>query len=166
MPSTPKWKLKAGVTWRDKLHAEHPNHGKIVPANAAQRKQGIETVLIPRPLDVHALVRRVGKGRVVTVSELRDALARRAGADIACPMTTGIFLRIIAEAAEEAAREGKKRITPYWRVVDADGGLKAKFPGGVADQARRLRAEGIRIVPAEGKKPPRVQDLQRHTSTL
>ena len=35
------------------------------------------------------------------MSNLRSRLAKDAGADIACPMTTGIFLKIVAFAAEE-----------------------------------------------------------------
>jgi alkylated DNA nucleotide flippase Atl1 len=71
-------------------------------------------------------------------------------------LTTGIFIRIAAEAAEEDARKGKTRITPYWRVVKDDGSLNPKFPGGVKRQAEKLRAEGHRIVPGAGKRLPRV----------
>jgi alkylated DNA nucleotide flippase Atl1 len=67
-----------------------------------------------------------------------------------------MFVRIAAEAAEEAAREGKTRITPYWRVVKDDGSLNPKFPGGVQQQSERLREEGHHILPAKGKRPPRV----------
>ena len=55
-----------------------------------------------------------------------------------CPITTGIFVRIAAEAAEEQLEQGIERVTPYWRVVRDDGSLIARFPGGAA----RLRAEG------------------------
>ena len=35
-------------------------------------------------------------------------MAKDAGADIACPMTTGIFLKIVAFAAEENREMGKE----------------------------------------------------------
>ena len=41
------------------------------------------------------------------------------------------------------ARFGTGTITPYWRVVKEDGSLNPKFPGGVAQQKRYLRAEGF-----------------------
>jgi alkylated DNA nucleotide flippase Atl1 len=71
-------------------------------------------------------------------------------------MTTGIFVRIASEAAEEEAAAGKKRITPYWRVVKDDGSLNPKFPGGVERQAERLRAEGQPIVAGSANRPPRL----------
>ncbi len=160
-----RWKPKSGTSWQDKLKQEHPNHGKVVPASPSQKKRGITSLLIPRPLDVDSVVRGVPKGRVITMTQLRKKLAEASEADEACPMTTGIFLRIVAEAAEEARAAGRKRITPYWRVVDAKGGLRDRFPGGIETQAERLRAEGIAIGPAKGKQPPRVQDLERVSVT-
>ncbi|MEA1905083.1 MAG: methylated DNA-protein cysteine methyltransferase, partial [Candidatus Hadarchaeota archaeon] len=63
-------------------------------------------------------------------------------------------------------RAGKKRITPYWRVLKADGRLNEKFPGGVRAQATCLRKEGHRIQPGKGKKPPRVKDFERSLQKL
>ncbi len=118
-------------------------------------------MLIPRPLDVDALMRKVEKGKLVTVDQIRDRLAKDCLADFTCPLTTGIFLRIAAETAEEDLRRGEKQITPYWRVIKADGSLNEKFPGGVAAQTARLREEGHTIEPGKGKKPPRVKDFQK-----
>jgi alkylated DNA nucleotide flippase Atl1 len=157
---SPGWKLAAGKTWRGKLQEDHPNHGKVIRLDAKQVKRfgGAKTLLIPRPRDLDALVKAVPKGLLVTQGELRSQLARAGGADVACPMTTGIFLRIVAEAAEEALRDGKKRVTPYWRVVKDDGALNPKFPGGASGQARRLRDEGHRITSA---KTPKVVEHER-----
>ncbi len=54
-----------------------------------------------------------------------------------CPLTTGIFLRIAAEAAGEDDGSGKTRITPYWRVVKDDDSLNPEFPGGMEGFGRR-----------------------------
>lgn len=134
---------------------DNPNLPKLVaiPPNM-KRREG--TMLVPSPREVEAFVRTVRKGSVTTVSQIRESLARQHAADVTCPLTTGIFVRIAAEAAEEDARSGKTRITPYWRVVKDDGSLNPKFPGGVERQAERLRAEGHRILPGTGKRPPRV----------
>ena len=118
-------------------------------------------MLIPRPLDVDALIRVVPKGKLVTVTQVMERLAKASHADSACPMTTGIFIRIVAEAAEEDSRDGKEQITPYWRVVKAGGSLNEKFPGGVEAQAARLRKEGHSIEPGKGKKPPRVKGFEK-----
>ena len=163
MMAAESWKLKPGTTWRDKLHDVHPNHGKIVPANANQRRRGLNRILIPDPREVDRLVRGIPKGRLMTIGELRNRLGRLAGADTACPLTTGIFLRIVAEAAEEARAAGKKRITPYWRVIENDGRLRDRNPGGAEAQAEKLRDEGLSITKSTGKKPSyRVEEHERH----
>ena len=151
-----KWKLAGGKTWKQKLHETHPNHGKVVSG-----KRG--TLLIPKPLAVDAALRQVRKGKLITLSALRVRLARDTRAESACPMTTGIFMKVVAEAAEEALREGKQRVTPYWRAIRDDGRLNERFPGGARAQARRLREEGFAIEPGRGKQPPRVRDFESFT---
>jgi len=81
-------------------------------------------------------------------------------------MTTGIFIRIVAEAAEEDLRDGREQITPYWRVIKPDGSLNEKFPGGVEAQASHLREEGHTIEPGKGKKPPEVKDFGKSLQEL
>ena len=154
-----KWKLKAGTTWREKLEKDQPAKVVAVPVKM-QKRFGTGTMLVPRPLDVDGLIRKIPKGKLATTGQIGERLAKAAGADCACPMTTGIFIKIAAETAEEDLRKGKKRITPYWRVVKADGSLNEKFPGGVAEQAKRLRAEGHSIATGKGKKSPKVRDFQ------
>ena len=118
-------------------------------------------MVIPEPLKLDALVRAVKMGKLVTVPQLMERLAKDAGVDRACPMTTGIFLRIVTETAEEDLREGRKRITPYWRVLKKGGLLNDKYPGGSQAQAKRLKEEGHRIQPGKGEKPPTVVDYER-----
>ncbi|MCJ7667951.1 MAG: MGMT family protein [Anaerolineae bacterium] len=123
--------------------------------------RGQGKMLIPKPLDVDALMRKVQRGKLATVTQIRERLARDFNADFTCPLTTGIFIRIAAEvAAEENLNEGKKRINPYWRVIKADGSLNEKFPGGTEAQAARLIEEGHTILPGKGKKPPRVKEFE------
>jgi len=92
--------MRTRTTWREKL--EKPQEPKVVRIPAKmQRRFGTGTMLIARPLDVDARIRQVPKGRLITQSQIREDLARDAGADTACPITTGIFIRIVAEAAAE-----------------------------------------------------------------
>ncbi len=165
--TTATWKLAKGKTWRQKLEHEHPNHGKIVAVGPRMQKRlGTGTMLIPRPLDVDAAMRKAKRGKLVTVSAIRNKLAKESGADSACPMTTGIFVRIVAEAAEEDRRAGKKRITPYWRTIKDDGKLNEKFPGGAGAQAAKLRQEGFTIRAGKGKQPPKVEDYDKYLVKL
>ncbi len=81
-------------------------------------------------------------------------------------MTSGIFLRIVAETAEEDLRSGKRDIAPYWRVLKSDGSLNEKYPGGIDHQAGCLREEGFQIEAGTGRKPPKVKDYQARLARL
>ncbi|MBM4446065.1 MAG: MGMT family protein [Chloroflexi bacterium] len=158
---------KPRKTWRQKLEEEHPEHGKIVNIPPKmQNRFGTGKMLIPKPLDIDALINKVPKGKLVTVTQIRDKLAEDAHADCSCPMTTGIFLRIVAEVAEEDFKSEKGKVTPYWRVIKADGSLNEKFPGGVQAQAAHLKEEGHIIEPNRGKKPPRVKNFEKSLQKL
>ena len=137
------WKSK--TSWRAKLHK--PMLPKLVPVPQGMAKRlGSGMMLIPTALEVDAMIRKIPRGQVSTVSQIRRRLARWHNADVTCPMVTGIFLRIVAEAAEEDRTAGKPDIAPYWRVLREDGGLYAKFPGGMDAQARRLMEEAHAVV--------------------
>jgi hypothetical protein len=152
-------KFKSRTRWREKL--ENEDHSKIVFVPPRMQKSlGSGTMLIPKPLDVDTLIRKTKKGQLITPAEIRSRLALDNRADTACPLTTGIFIRIAAEAAAEDLQNGKTRITPYWRVVTSDGRLNDKFPGGAKAQAKRLKEEGHKIERGIGKRPPKVKDFE------
>src|SRR6266446_5896944 len=138
--------MKAKKTWAEKLADSKglPKVGEVKGRMSSRWGEGI--MVIPAPMEVDALMKQVPKGRVITVNELRAALAAKHKADFACPLTTGIFAWIAAHAAAEAEAEGAKRITPYWRTLKSGGELNPKYPGGVEGTAKRLRAEGHKII--------------------
>jgi hypothetical protein len=149
--------MKKKKTWREKL--EKPQEPKV--ENTPKGK-----MLIPKPLDVDTLICKVEKGKLATVNQIRDRLAKDYCADYTYPMTTGIFLWIAAETAEEDLRLGRKEVTPYWRIIKSDGSLNEKFPGGIEAQATRLKKEGHTILPAQGEKPPKVDDFEKVLQSL
>jgi len=153
---------KGRKSWREKLENPPVELPKVVDVPEKWRKsQGGRYVLVPTPLMADAAIRAVRKGKLITTGQLRRRLAESQKADSTCPMTLGIFLRIISETAEEDRGKGKKCVTPYWRVVKDDGSLNPKFAGGVEAQAARLEAEGHTVVQGKGKKPPRVEGFER-----
>lgn len=136
---------KSSKSWREKLEKEIRPKVVNVPERWAKRI-GPGKMLVPSPLLVDTVIRRVSKGRVVSVNNIRDYLAGKYQADITCPLTTGIFLNIAANTAEEDRTKGKAKITPYWRVLKEGGFLNPKFPGGVKRQASYLKQEGFEIL--------------------
>jgi alkylated DNA nucleotide flippase Atl1 len=117
--------------------------------------------VVPAPREVDALMRKVRRGKIATINELRTELAAQHAATIGCPITTGIFAWMAAHAAAEQEAAGRKNVTPWWRTLKTGGELNPKYPGGAEEQARRLRAEGHVIIrkgkrwlvdPAQGRK--------------
>ena len=134
------------TTWREKLE-DSRGLPKTGPVDGRMTKRwGTGTMVIPAPLEVDEVMRRVPRGKLITIDGIRAALARKHRVTIACPLTTGIFAWIAAPAAAEAEAEGKKRVTPYWRTLKAKGELNPRYPGGLVDLRRRLEAEGHRVV--------------------
>jgi len=148
-------------SWREKLH-DSKDLPRVVEINdKMSQRWGTGTVVIPAPVEVDEIMRSVPKGKLITINQIREFLARKHSASIGCPITTGIFCNIAARAAEEDASEGRKEVTPYWRTLKSKGELNEKYPGGVAAQAARLRAEGHTIAPGRGKQPPTVKDFEK-----
>lgn len=129
-------------TWREKLADDKdlPRVFQIEPKHQARFGKG--TMVIPRPRDVDAIMRKVRTGRLITIREIRERLAQQHHATTACPITSGIFAWIAAHAAEEGREDGERAITPWWRTLKTGGELNPKYPGGIERQAAALAAEG------------------------
>ena len=138
-------------TWREKL-ADSKDLPKVVKITGRMTKRwGKGTIAIPAPREVDAIMRKVPEGKLITINEIRQRVAKKHKATQGCPITTGIFAWIAAHAAEEAAAEGKSDITPYWRTLKTGGELNPKYPGGIPRLKSLLKAEGHKVV-ARGKR--------------
>jgi alkylated DNA nucleotide flippase Atl1 len=132
------------------LSAEAKQEIKEGPENW-NKKYGGEKMLISTPYHIMQLVNEIPKGRLLTMSMLRDRLATNAGADYCCPLTTGIFVNIVANASAQELEEGKENSTPWWRVIEDNGALKPKFPKNEFNQADLLTNEGFEIASVKEK---------------
>jgi alkylated DNA nucleotide flippase Atl1 len=138
-------------SWTEKLADSKglPKVEKIT--EKMSKKWGTGTVVIPAPTEVDAMMKKVPEGKLVTINEIREALAKKHNATIGCPMTTGIFAWVAAHAAEEQRQQGGKNITPYWRTLKTGGVINVKYPGGVEGQKKLLEKEGHQVI-QKGKK--------------
>ena len=152
---------KQKKSWNEKLHdsKDLPKVEKMTGRMA--EKFGKGTLVIPAPPEVDEFMKKIPKGKLSTINHIREALATRHHATIACPMTTGIFAWIAANASEEAKACGVKRVTPYWRTLKSDGSLNDKYPEGAEVQAQHLLDEGIGI---DFKNPekPKVKNFEKY----
>lgn len=140
---------KKQKSWQEKLldSKDLPKIVKINPKMANRLKAKIgDTLLIPSPIEVDEIMKKVPKGKLITINEIRQFLARKHNATICCPLTTGIFSWIAAYAAEEAKTKGNKDITPYWRTLKTGGEINPKYPGGTEVQKVLLEKEGHKII--------------------
>jgi alkylated DNA nucleotide flippase Atl1 len=143
--------VKLRISWQKKL-ADSKGLPKVEKITGKMSTRwGIGTVVIPAPREVDEIMKKVPKGRLITINQIRSILAKKHRATIGCPITTGLFASIAARAAEEAAAQGKKRITPYWRTLKTDGSINEKYPGGAEGQKKLLENEGHKII-QKGKK--------------
>ncbi len=140
-------------SWIEKLEARDKDLPKIVELDEKLRKKysGARTMLVPHPKQIYEIMSRVPLGNLITVSEIRDILAKKFGTDTTCPLTTGIFITIAANAAEEIAEKTGQKPIPWWRTLRSKGELNNKAPGGLENHARLLEEEGFIII-RQGKK--------------
>lgn len=133
-------------SWCEKLK-DDKGLPKVEKITAKMSKRwGTGTVVIPAPMEVNEIMRRVPTGKLITINKIRSALAKKHRATIGCPITTGIFAWIAANAAEEQRQQGEKDLTPYWRTLKTGGVINEKYPGGVEGQKKLLEKEGHRVV--------------------
>ena len=105
-------------------------------------KYGGANMYIAPPLAYDQVMKKIPRGKVITVGKIREHFARENGADFTEPITAGLFVSIAAWASEQRADDK----TPYWRTLKANGALNEKYPGGVQVQKARLEQEGHTIL--------------------
>lgn len=135
-------------SWKEKL-LDSKDLPKVIKITGKMSKRwGTGTCAIPAPIEVDEVMRKVPKGKLITINRIREKIAKKHGASIGCPITCGIFAWISAHAAAEEQKAGRKRITPWWRTLKGKGELNPKYP---PRQKKLLEAEGYKIV-KKGKK--------------
>lgn len=136
---------------------------QIVEDEKTIKKYGGNKMFFAPPSFYDELIKKVPKGKLVTMSELRKYLAEKNNADFTDPMTAGIFVNIVAWASFQR----NENITPYWRVLKSDGMLNEKYPNAIELQKRLLEEEGHTII-SKGRKNIKyyVKDFEKKLITL
>lgn len=119
-----------------------PKFQTVTDEKTIKRYGGTRMYFAP-PIAYDKAMKQVPYGKVMTVSQIREAFAKENGADFTEPMTAGIFVSIAAWASYQRGGEDE---TPYWRTLKAKGELNPKYPGGIEAQKAKLEAEGHTII--------------------
>jgi len=98
---------------------------------------GAGKMLLPSPATVAALIRKIPKHKLMTTNLLCKELSDQFKVRGTCPVTTQKALQSIAH--------GSGNNISYCLVINTNGGLIARFPGGAAGQAALLAEEGFSI---------------------
>jgi hypothetical protein len=84
--------------WRRRFDEARPARTVIVPSRFAGIPAGA-TLFIASPGVIANYAGAIPPGETRSVEQMRRELARRNGADATCPVTTALYLRIVAEVA-------------------------------------------------------------------
>ena len=117
-------------TWKQKYDSKPNPEIKIIEKDFWGQRAG-DRMLIPTPKLIEDYLRETDSGAVIDIVQLRKDLAGKQGADFSCPMTTSIFLRIMAETQLELYGTNTAEMAPFWRVIDLKSPLAKKLSCGV-----------------------------------
>lgn len=150
MPAKQKsWREKVALVGRPKtVTLETPFAG--IPAGSR--------LFVATPRIVEDYLRRIPRGEVRTLQRMRRDLARRHRCEATCPVSTSVFLRMVAEAPIEALHEGAPvdSVAAFWRVVEPGSTVARKLSVDDAWLRDRRGEEGI-----ESAAPPTTDARRR-----
>lgn len=118
-------------TWLEKLQSAKVPVVKHIDFDFADIPAGSK-MFIATPEIIDNYIKQIPEGKGVGIKTIRNDLAIENQADYTCPVTTGIFLRIVAEANYEKYQQSKnlEGITPFWRVIEPKSPLSKKLSFG------------------------------------
>jgi hypothetical protein len=128
-------------SWADQLRASDDHWFKTQAHDTKSLRAG-DLILMPSAVMIDRYIRAIPEGEASDVSSMRRDLAERHDVATTCPVTTGIQLRIVGEAAHEALAAGAsiEEITPVWRVLDRKATVLKKLsfdPAFILEQRER-----------------------------
>ncbi len=142
-PKTKNPKPKS-MTWVAKLEKEGSPKVKHLEKRFVDIPEDSD-MLVATPQIFEEYLRKSKPGVSIPIKKIRGDLAKKFQADHTCPVTTGLFLRIVAEANYEKFTKGTpiKEIAPFWRAIEPNSSLakKLSFPLDFVWEQRKL--EGI-----------------------
>ncbi len=126
--------------WRARFRKAKAPHVVVLHADFAGVKAG-QTMLISSPEEIARYAAAIPRGETRTIARMRSDLARRANATAMCPVTTAIFLRVVAECSLRDLQDGRPldTVAPFWRVIDPADKVAGKLSCG-PDHILHLRS--------------------------
>jgi len=124
------------------MNAKPPHH-VILEKDFAGIPKGSK-LHISCPIEVAQELKNIPTGTTMSIQAFRRRLAEKNNCDATCPVSTSLFLRIVAEHAWEqySASGSTKDLAPFCRTVDASSPMakKLSFDSAWIDLQRELEA--------------------------
>lgn len=121
-------KPKRPTDWRKRFDAAKPPKTLVLHTDFSGIKAGT-TMYIGSPGTIANYIARIPAGEVRSIERMRNELARKNDAQATCPVTTAIYLKVVAEVALADLVEGKPSagVVPFWRVIEPDSKIAKKL---------------------------------------
>lgn len=131
-------------TWQEKFDSKRPHQVKVIDKKFADMPAGTN-MFIATPKIIDDYVNHIPEGVKVDLLTMRKDLAAEYEAEMTCPVTTSIFLRVASEVAFEKYQNGVAldEITPFWRVINAKMPIAKKLSCGVDFIIEQRRKENL-----------------------
>lgn len=144
-------------SWSEKFSDKNEGFNKVHDSTKGP-------MYISSPKEIEKLIKKVPKGKLTSTKEFTDYLTKKYKTEFTCPLTTGIFVSIVANKTEEERIQGKKDLTPYWRVIKANGDIYDRYLGQPSHQMEYLEAEGFTLELKKSGKGHKVKDYKKFFS--
>ena len=131
-------------TWQEKFDSKRPHQVKVIDKKFADMPAGTN-MFIATPKIIDDYVNHIPEGVQVDLLTMRKDLAAEYEAEMTCPVTTSIFLRVASEVAFEKYQNGETldKITPFWRVINPKMPIAKKLSCGVGFIREQRRKENL-----------------------
>jgi len=100
---------------------------------------------ISSPEEIAAELKTIPLGSILFIQAFRRRLAEKNKCDATCPVSTSIFLRIVAEHTWEEfnSSSSTQDLAPFWRVVESSSPMakKLNFDSAWIDLQRELEKQ-------------------------
>ncbi|MBS1782117.1 MAG: hypothetical protein JSS78_03540 [Bacteroidetes bacterium] len=115
-------------TWAEKMNPNATWFVEKTTKKFADMPEGC-MMLVPTPLLIENYIKNIPFGHTANVQQMRKDLAASFHAEYTCPLTSGIFLRIVAEKAFEELWQGKNKdeVAPFWRIINRQSATVKKL---------------------------------------
>lgn len=133
-------KTKRPTDWRKRFDKAKPARTVVLHTDFAGIKAG-SVLFIGSPGVFANYVSRIPAGETRAVDSMRNELARRHAATATCPVTTAIYMKVVAELAISEMNKGAEasKVIPFWRIIEPGSKIARRLSCG-DDVIMHLRA--------------------------